>query len=130
MGAPIVDRPPPGRRRGMAVPGVSGLLLLLFLLCSGCLYSQYGYNHVIKYAARTDEARAELIRVMEEGNALRDVVGVNYHRRGDDVYIRVACTTKGMTGPEVRELRQKVEATLGPDLVKRLHVSTDWWPIP
>jgi hypothetical protein len=90
----------------------------------------YGYNHVIKYSAQTAEARAALIKKVESENALREVIGVQYHHDGDSVFVVLSCTTKGVTGPEVRELRQKVEVALGPELVKRLKISKDWWPIP
>ena len=116
-------------------PGFAGLAATVLwctvgLLYAGCVYSMYGYHHAITYSAHTDEARAALKKKVEVENALRDVPGVQYRKQADVDSVQLAVESKGRTSPEFGELRKKIESALGPELLKQLRTSKDWWPIP
>ena len=106
------------------------VLITSLVALAGC--NTAGWEYLIMYSAKSDEARRELAKKVSEESILREetyekgqlVTGSYY--RPDRLIIH--CSANQREKPSFKEKRQRIEKALGPQLIKFLDVHTETYP--
>jgi hypothetical protein len=100
------------------------LSLVAAVALAGCAY---GWTYMVTYSAYTAEARAALLKKLQDTPSLR-----GYLERKDEHLVRlsISCPSDHRRSPSFVEERRKIEESLGAELLRMMSVSTQLYPNP
>ena len=81
------------------------------------------------YSAYSEEARAALLKRVEDEKVLRDIPHA-FQKERHFVRVSISCAGEERSSQAFKDRRARLEAALGPEVMRVLRVSTDLYPIP